>query len=310
MNFIDKKTQRYSERDCIVIAGSGRSGTTWVAETLSSKPNITLIHEPLKNTNSRRIQKIGFTGWGQHIPENENWNEAKKFFDDLLSGGELNPNYFLGIPLKNIADTERWLVKFVRAPFMLNWLTVNYDLIPPVYIIRNPYAVISSQLRHGNFGKKGEFNATKQSSIPEFEHYNEFYQEHFALTPEVRNDTESVALHWCIQNKYVLTHPNAHKNWKIKYYEDLVMNPLEEFADLETHFDLNSEIALGDIKIESSSTVSKVDFDDPILQLTKWQKHLPIEDIKSISRIMKLTDFEIYSPDVPTAIPEKIESYS
>lgn len=301
------RTQRYTIEDCCIVAGSGRSGTTWVAETLSLGEGSTMVNEPLKNSNSFRVQQIGFTGWGQYIPTDAHWPEAEMFFDDLFSGSELNPNYFQGTPLKEVAETQKWIFKFIRIPFMLDWLTAKYELPPPVYIIRNPYAVISSQLRHVGFGKGRTFNPSRDTFIPQFAFYNEFYQEYFSLTRSLKNYTEKLALHWALQNKYVLTGTNSHRAWKIKTYEELLMNPIKEFSDMARHFDLpQHEFTAERLKFESSSTVTKPDLDNPESQLTNWKNRLSNEDVESISRILKLTDFEIYSPDDPMIRRDKL----
>ena len=55
---------QHPHQNNIIVFGSGRSGTTLLAEALAQLDNAKLIDEPLKNSSSHKIDKLPLTGWG------------------------------------------------------------------------------------------------------------------------------------------------------------------------------------------------------------------------------------------------------
>ncbi len=175
--------KKYEHKSGIIVFGSGRSGTTHLASVLASQDNFTLIDEPLKNASSYKVDKLGLTGWGQYIPEDEkHWPEAYSFFDRILSGNEFNPNH---IPDNNsLFKTEAWVFKFIRANLLMPWLINNFEVRTPIYILRTPYAVVSSRLKHGGWGLHKASKLEKAVQIPNFKYFDQFYSRYEKLYQE------------------------------------------------------------------------------------------------------------------------------
>jgi len=289
-----RESSKFTHSDNVIIAGSGRSGTTWLAEVLSSRPEYVLVNEPLKNHNSKRVQKIGFTGWGQYIPEDADWPEATRFFHDLFTGQELNPNYFTnGLPNYH---TELFVHKFIRIPFLLPWLCENFNTRKPIYIIRNPYAVISSQLRHVGFGKNKDFRTGIHDKLPQFQHFNSFYAEWGQYFENLENYTQKLALHWILENKYVLNHPYCGNKWRVISYEEFILDPVDTLEVIKSETEINIDQI--DQAILNKGSYAKIDSipESPIDQLLKWRNHLSQEQIEDINNLLEEHDFDIYSP--------------
>lgn len=280
------KKSKYNFSDNIIISGSGRSGTTWIGEVLSSHNKSVLVNEPLKNSNSYKVQKLGFTGWGQHIPESANWPEAQIFFEKLFTGQELNPNYFTANKPKR--DTNLWVHKFIRAQYLLPWLVSNFDTKTPIHILREPYAVIASQLQHGGFGKNRIFDATKHNKTPLFEHYSEFYDQWDPIFAQIKNYIQVLALHWALQNKYLLDHSNCHTKWKIIKYEDFLRHPETMLEKLSNLWGVDfSHIKPETLRKGSYSMINEVP-ENPEKQFKKWKNHLTEQDILNIDFALDL----------------------
>lgn len=289
----NKTYNRYSYGDNIIISGSGRSGTTWISEVLSSLPNHVLVNEPLKNSNSKTVQKLGFTGWGQHIPEAADWPEAKKFFDKLFTARKLNPNYFTSDKPK--VQTELWVHKFIRAQYMLPWLVTNFDVKTPIHVIRNPYAVIASQLQHLGFGKNREFDPRIHKKTPHFDHYPEFYNQWDRYFSEMKNYIQVLTLHWALQNKYVLNHPFCHVKWKVIKYEDFLMSPDAALESLSELWGIDfSNINRSTWRKHSYSMINQVP-ENPEQQIEKWRSHLTEQNIEDIDLVLELVGMK--NPD-------------
>ena len=76
---------------------------------------------------------------------------------DVLSAKFLPYEYISWPPEanNNLLDTKQWIVKFCRANRMLPWMVEHLDIRPPIYLLRHPCAVVSSQLRHEAFDYMG-----------------------------------------------------------------------------------------------------------------------------------------------------------
>ena len=283
----------------IVIFGSGRSGTTWIAEVLNQIEGSTLLNEPLKNSNSKRIQKLGLTGWGQYIPENDTeWKEAHRFFTQLFSGQVYNPNH---IHPKNsyraIPKTTWWIHKFIRANLLMPWILNNFVIRPPLFIIRNPYAVVNSQLKHVGWGKGRRKDFPNGITLPHFEHFPEYYEKYAEAFAKVRRMEQQLTLRWIMENEYILSHPYHNHKWLTLSYELLVMHPKRELGRIFSNLDIHPPDDLFEhIRKMSNSSFSKGEIKNPQKQLNKWQSELNTEQKELIQETLSFTPFESIFP--------------
>jgi len=138
----------------IIISGSPRGGTTWLAESIaaiSHSPRI--IYEPLQDGNIYK-NNCGFSK-RPFVDESNVTPEAEDFFDKLLRA-ELANTHTLGLRIswKNIISTihrGRLIIKFVRGNGVVGYLKRRFNVPKPLVIVRHPCAVIASQLRMGTW---------------------------------------------------------------------------------------------------------------------------------------------------------------
>lgn len=131
----------------ILISGSPRGGTTWIAESIAKAiGSKRILWEPLQEGN---IHKKGLNfGKRPFITDEIISERQRKFFDDLLEARfsnahtvRLRENFGNAIQL---LSSKRLVIKFVRGNGVLGWLAKEYKLPKPLVIIRHPCAVISS----------------------------------------------------------------------------------------------------------------------------------------------------------------------
>ena len=137
-------------KDTIVLAGTPRSGTTWLLETLRQLPGRKAISEPLALEEAREDR--GFA-WRHYIPPGGEMDEDQEtYLRSVLSGQ-------LGVPetwsfqartqlgrLVEHATRNRLVAKFCRLNRMLHFFHEKYDVRGTVLIVRHPCAVVSSML--------------------------------------------------------------------------------------------------------------------------------------------------------------------
>lgn len=141
----ETKGKNYDINKTIVVSGTPRTGTTWVAELLTSIPGTAILYEPLNPKFVSEIRKAGLR-YRPHIAPGDEFPEAKEFLKSVLRGKILNTWTISHSSFMQILTAERWIVKFVRANRLLRWMSEEFPIPPPILVIRHPCAVIASQM--------------------------------------------------------------------------------------------------------------------------------------------------------------------
>jgi hypothetical protein len=221
------------------IIGSGRSGTTWLAEILSEITSSIYLDEPLKNSSSKRINSIGFTGWGQYIPADYNWPEAEKLFTELFTLKFNNPNINYS-NYNDLINSETIIVKSIRSQFLLKWLFKSFPEIVIIHLIRNPFHVIESQLNHPGWGLNRERSIRKNISIPNDPLSEMFYKNYVDLISQFKYLEEFLAFRWSLENYSCIQAVRSIPSAKTVSYEQLQKKPESTISlmikDFETSF--------------------------------------------------------------------------
>lgn len=212
---------RPSPATSIILAGSGRSGTTWITDVLCALPGVQQIFEPLFPLWNERVRQI--TGWDKRDPylrsiylrpeeEDPDWEDLWR---RILSGGFRN--YWTDYE-RTSWFPHRFLVKEVRANLMLGWL---YRKFQPriVYLLRHPCAVVYSRLAAPQPWHAEVRDILKQENLVE-----DYLKPWVA---EIERETDLLGAHavwWAVENRVALNQlqgiPHA-----LLFYEDLVMRP-------------------------------------------------------------------------------------
>lgn len=232
------------------IAGSGRSGTTWLQDALSQANGLRAIFEPLNPGSSRIASKYA-----------NSYLDAADVCDDLFeymrgaANGDMHtlwthyriPRYSLApksTNFKSISTFKRYLnqwqkactklikqpsqrsnsltlVKCVRANLILDWLCARFDA-RIILLIRHPGAVVESQLRSAyrtwnpypvleRYGQNRRLLEGPLSGLGD-------------LLSSKLDPAEALTLVWCVQNLVPLSQARRNK-YTIVFYEELLEHP-------------------------------------------------------------------------------------
>lgn len=141
--------KEFDPNNNFMIFSEPRGGSTWLAQMIKTVPRTALIWEPINPKVYQELRKINF-GWRQYIPENDKWQEAEDFFKQIFIGNKLSYHTSSFLTVCDLIKAEQLLIKFVRGNALLPWITKQYNLIhKPIYLVRHPFAVAQSQLKHG-----------------------------------------------------------------------------------------------------------------------------------------------------------------
>jgi hypothetical protein len=214
--------RNHDPRRTVILVGSGRSGTTWLAEMLADALGSRFVFEPL------RTQSVAWT-WpvrrGHYLPPGEDADPAVAAVIDRILTGRLR-NRFTDKYNKVRLPGSR-VVKEVRATNLLPWIVRHYPQTPVVYLLRHPVptAWSASEL---NWPDRLE-NLLSQDALMggPLEAFQPLIREAVA-SPDLFHRT---VLQWCLENivpVQVLDSRLVH----VVFYERLVEDPWGELERL------------------------------------------------------------------------------
>jgi len=271
--------------NALLIFGSTRSGSTWLAEIISSVPGNTQVFEPLNIKYVNQAKKVGIDR-NTYLKHDADWPEGKQFFKRILSGKLINPWLASQIPVNRVFSTRRLVVKFVRANLLLRWICENLPVLPPAMVIRHPCAVVSSQLRKG-------WKPSKKILLS-----NSYFDEY----PEIREDClnlrkpeELYALAWCLRYHAPLCIPKPYP-FILICYEKMVRNGVKEVEklfnvwEIELTDDITSRLNKPSDTVTQSSQI--LSGEDP---LAGWVKNLTQEQVNNVLSVLQIFGMDFYS---------------
>jgi hypothetical protein len=263
----------------VFIAGSPRSGTTWIQELINYQHDHRVVFEPF---------------WGKKVPVCacfRDWQYLRANTDDptLLHVAESVISGDLRNEWVDQFNTDREyhkrLVKDVRANLMLAWLHANFPEMPIVLVLRHPFAVVSSQLRLGWRMKPTDLLAQE-----------DLVSDHLASVrreiEDCTSDFDRNMLLWCIENSIPLR-TLASGAITVVLYEKLLVDPETECRrlfdsigyeyrdEVLQHFKRPSQLSVQDSAIKMGA--------DPI---ASWQRDADELQILRMLELLRLFGLE------------------
>jgi hypothetical protein len=196
----------------IFVAGTGRSGTTWLLELLDAGHRNRVIFEPFRPAHGL----LGDRRLPRYVRPEDDDPEVTQFVRTILLG-KFKSNRLTGRDNERLISTRR-IIKDVDSNLRLGWLRAQFPHFPIVYIIRHPCAVASSRQRLGN-----------ELSIDEYLEESALVADHLApyvdALSQLRTPFERAVAYWCIENYVPLRQIDEGLDLVTVFYEDLVTDP-------------------------------------------------------------------------------------
>jgi len=219
----------------IIIAGSARSGTSWLAEIIAFQFRYRLLFEPEHEYQTQEGHLICDKFISKQLLQKDQEEYLKRVFRNKIDNDWIaqisNRNFKMHlwpyIP-------KKYIIKFVRCNLSTHFMSSHFN-IPVLFIIRNPYDVIVSQnrVKFNWLYNLNHFKRQKPISEVLDLKYNFNWNEVDTYT-----EIEILALRWCLENKVVFDlHETDNSNFTIVKYEALKRN-INLFYDLCKTYDL------------------------------------------------------------------------
>ncbi len=205
-------------RNSTFLAGSGRSGTTWLSDLINHRRDYRYIFEPF---NPEKVSICGHFRSKQYLRPDDSREEFLGPARKILSGGLRNgwtDRFHRGFL------TRRRLIKDIRANLLLGWMRANFPEMPIILLLRHPCAVVASRLRLG-------WNDNLAETMEQEDLVADYLSPMEDAIRFARDDFERHLFLWCIDNYVPLTQFSPGEI-HVAFYEDLLASPEEELQSL------------------------------------------------------------------------------
>lgn len=201
----------------VLIAGSGRSGTTWLAGLVNHDRSYRRVFEPF---HPGKVREFGAFRSKQYLRPDDRREEYLGPVRRALAG-ELGSRWAdRGGPL----FARRRLIKEIRGNLLLGWISANFPGMPVILLLRNPRDVVSSRLALG-----------WKDNLAETMEQEDLVQDHLLpMEAEIRAASDPFERHlflWCIDN-YVPLRQLSPGDIHLCFYENLLTDPEHELRSL------------------------------------------------------------------------------
>jgi hypothetical protein len=274
-------------RSAILLAGTGRSGTTWVSEIINARNEYRYMFEPFYPYRVNLIEEFGYR---QYLRPDSERPLFKKQVEAILRGSIRD--IWIDQFNSRFISTKR-LIKTIRGHLFLKWVHVNFPGVPIVLLLRHPCAVALSKVKQGWSAHLSVF--LKQNSLQE-----DFLGPYIEELRSAETDFERHLLFWCIENALPLRQFNRGEICVV-FYEELCTAPMKEIGKLYEFLDMPFEESI------VSSVLKKPVQTRPgsaILtgaNLTReWQKQITAEEVERALELLELFELDCIYTSKPT----------
>lgn len=273
-------------RDTVLLAGVGRSGTTWMGDLLNAMHTYRVMFEPLHPDEGIDLSQR-LTNW-QYLRPNADNPALTRELRQMLTGRDHNAwTDKFNTPVT--AHAKHILVKEIRMNFSLRWIHAQVPEMPIIYIVRHPGAVISSQMRM----KWGTFANLYQRMLTQTTLFDDHLSAFEKPMRDAQGEFEMRAMMWCAAI-YVLTRQFQQGEIAWVFYEDVVRDPIRECARLfhYIHHPYDSTVAQAVAKVanvpSATTNIPAEGSQDWVKQTNKWRESFSEAELGRLGEILAL----------------------
>lgn len=206
-----------------LVLGSGRSGTTWLAEALARHSASRLVFEPFHPLWSPGSDDLRL------FLAPDDVDQGMVSLTDRALAGRLRKRQLDQIKVTRISRSR--IVKDIHSTNLLPWYSRNYAGVPVVFTVRHPIATAVSRRRFGSFYGLAAYLETaagrSDAERSPVARWLPAYDEHRAYP----DDLVRLVAEWCIENAYPLSW-SGQGRVALVFYETAVLDPVPELSRL------------------------------------------------------------------------------
>lgn len=266
----------------IIVAGTGRSGTTWVAKIIGSQLPCRVMFEPF---HSRYVGDFRRFNYFQYMrPEAMN-SELRAYCRRVFTGNVRHA--WIDREVDVIFPRFR-VIKEIRANLFLKWSSRQFPEVPLLFVMRHPCAVVLSRMKLA-WATDGDI----EPFLSQPQLIDDFLADKMDLIETAKTPEQKHAIVWCISNLVPLRQFGSGE-LNLVFYEHLCMQPEVEiprlFEAIGQEYD-NSVFAALDRPSSAATQSSAVMHGHD--KVARWKKELSpgqVDDILSTVEAFGLDD--------------------
>jgi hypothetical protein len=263
-------------RKSILVAGTARSGTTWLGDLIASQIPSRILFEPFHPELVPEYR--GFHYFQYMRPGTEN-PEFRAFARKVFTGE--TRNHWIDHQNEQIYSQYR-LIKEIRINLALKWLHDNFPEVPILFLLRHPCAVVLSRMQLG-----WATDSDIEPFLSQADLVTDYLGEHLELIRNAKMEEEKHAIVWSISNLVPLGQFMPGE-LKIVYYENLCTQPEIELRSLFASIGQKYESPrLDQINQPSQTTRISSAVVSGRDKVTHWKKKLSPAQIDTILRVVE-----------------------
>jgi hypothetical protein len=304
----------------MLIAGSGRSGTTWVLDVIATTFQLRPVFEPLHPTAVKGAEPYAW----RYLPADEDIPGMAQFVGDAFAGRistlwtdfRVHPRSIFPY-LHDLRDLASWnllrhdwmtairqyracrtwrtrqrvIVKCIRANLLLGWIAKRFHA-KVVLLVRHPGAVVESKLRLAGISwdpteMLGVYR--RDDRIQELRGGLYWDLLHRDLTP-----AQALTLLWCIENQGPMAEASGNA-YLLVHYEDLVDHGAPAWDRIAHYLGLRSDAWDHALLARPSQQASTVwQGQDAVRSHANWMRRISDDTLQQIEAMLDATGEVVY----------------
>lgn len=303
------RLKRHFIGSSVLIIGSPRSGTTWLAEILNSNNDFLYIFEPFSTKHNPHWKPVG----QQKIYlRRDQAFQYKKLMKKILLG-RIKYNWEKGAKIGNL-NASRTLVKAIRLNAMTPWLQLNFPQLKIIYIVRDPYSVAYSLAGYGWPEELPAYYLEQKNLLDD-----NLTKQQLELIKQSDSQFQRYLASWVIENHLILKRTDRTANTTSVFYENLVQQPIKEINRLTDFCGIKRIRNTTRATFRKSALASNESIIDPKNKQFgyRWKGNITKEDQKYAENLLKSFNLDwlykkrnvpaFYQP-LDFSLPEQIQS--
>ena len=263
-------------RTSIMVAGTARSGTTWLADIIASQIPCRIMFEPF---HSRKVQAFRQFHYFQYMKPGEKNNALRSYCQKVFTG-EIRDRWI--DQQVDLLFPKCRLIKEIRANLFLGWIQVNFPEIPILFIVRNPCAVVLSRMQLSWWTDEDIAPFLSQPKL-----IDDFLVDKLEVIRRATTIEEKHAIIWCVSNLVPIRQFRS-RGLTVVFYEHLCVQPEVEvrrmFGTIDQVYDGSIFRSVIRPSATSRHTSAIVTGEDKVM---RWKQVLSTEQIDNILRVVR-----------------------